>query len=70
MGSIGAVDYVIFIGTLAVSVLIGIYYAFIKKQRTNDELFVGGRNIGIFPIALSLLATYLSAILVLGEFIF
>jgi len=67
MGSFGAVDYLIFIGTLAVSLFIGIYYAFFKKQTTNDELLVGGRSLGIFPIALSLLATYMSAILVLGE---
>jgi hypothetical protein len=37
--------------------LIGVYYAFIKKQTTNEELLVGGRQMAIFPSALSLLAT-------------
>ena len=37
-------DWVVFGGTLVVSLLIGLYYAFIKKQRTNAELLVGGRN--------------------------
>jgi len=57
MSSFGIVDYLIFVGTLAVSMLIGVYYAFIKKQKTNEELLVGGRQMAILPSALSLLAT-------------
>ncbi|CAG7829113.1 unnamed protein product [Allacma fusca] len=65
-GTFSIMDWVVFAGTLVVSVLIGLYYAFIKKQRTNAELLVGGRNMAIFPSTMSLLATYMSAILVLG----
>ncbi|OXA62795.1 Sodium-coupled monocarboxylate transporter 1 [Folsomia candida] len=65
-GSFTILDYIIFLGTLAVSMLIGVYYAFIKKQKTNVDLLVGGRSMPIIPTSLSLLATYMSAILVLG----
>lgn len=40
-GSFTILDYIIFLGTLAVSMLIGVYYAFIKKQKTNVDLLVG-----------------------------
>jgi len=65
--SFGVVDYIIFVGVVVMSILIGIYYAFVKKQQTNEDLLVGGRNMQVVPIALSLLATYMSAILVLGK---
>jgi len=64
--SFGIVDYIVFLGTLVISMLIGCYYAFFKTQKTNEELLSGNRNIGIIPCCMSLVATYMSAILVLG----
>lgn len=61
----GWIDYSVVGGTLLFSILIGVYYAIFAKQRTED-LLVGGRTMGIFPIAASMLVTYLSAITVLG----
>ena len=58
-----------FPGTLLISVVIGLYYAFIKTQKTNMDLLVGGRKMAIVPSSLSLLASYMSAILILGEFL-
>uniref|UniRef100_T1JCV4 Sodium-coupled monocarboxylate transporter 1 n=1 Tax=Strigamia maritima TaxID=126957 RepID=T1JCV4_STRMM len=56
------VDYIIFVLTLIVSLLIGLYYAFTgNKQKTVQEYLVGNRNMGVLPVAMSLLATFLSA---------
>jgi len=53
--------------TLLFSVFIGIYYGCIAKQQTNDDLLLGGKSMGIAPIAASMLVTYLSAVTVLGK---
>lgn len=60
-------DYIIFILSLVISCGIGIFYAFKdkRKQNTNDFL-LGGQDMPIFPVALSLLASFLSAVSVLG----
>jgi len=60
------IDYVVVGGTLLFSVLIGVYYAVFAKQDAAD-LLVGGRKMGIAPIAASMLVTYLSAITVIGN---
>lgn len=51
-----AIDYSIFGGMLILSAVIGIYFAFIskKKPNTTTEYLIGDREIGIFPIAMSL----------------
>ncbi|CAL8115700.1 unnamed protein product [Orchesella dallaii] len=59
-------DYVVVAATLLFSVFIGIYYGCIAKQQTNDDLLLGGKSMGIAPIAASMLVTYLSAVTVLG----
>ncbi|XP_060064282.1 sodium-coupled monocarboxylate transporter 1-like [Ylistrum balloti] len=70
IGSFVAVDYVLFAGVLVVSALIGVFYmvqeARAAKQATADDVLMGGRDIGIFPIAMSLMASFMSAITVLG----
>lgn len=63
----GVPDYVVFFFMLAGCVLIGIYFGFIEKKpkpskRKNsivieeDDYLVGGRNMKIFPVAMSLIA--------------
>lgn len=50
-------DYTIFVMMLLVCIVIGIYFGFIeKKENTEDEYLVGGRNMPIIPVALSLVA--------------
>ena len=62
-----AVDYVIFGGTLLVSVGIGLYHAFTGgRQRTTNEYFMANRSLQTLPVALSILVSFVSAILVLG----
>lgn len=60
-------DYIIFILSLVISSGIGIFYALKdkRKQNTNDFL-LGGQDMPLFPVTLSLLASFLSAVSVLG----
>lgn len=60
-------DYVVFAGLLAISSAIGLYYGCTgSKQSTTKEFLMAGRSMGVFPVALSLLASFMSAITLLG----
>ena len=61
-------DIVIFTLTLAVSLGIGLYYAFVGGgQKTTKDYLMGGRKMKTIPVALSMVMSYISAILVLGN---
>lgn len=60
-------DYCVFLVMLVGCVFIGIYFGFIEKKPKNkksksgrsveeDDYLVGGRNMKIFPVAMSLIA--------------
>lgn len=49
-------DYLVFMSMLFLCILIGIYFGFIKKSISESEYLMGGRNMMIFPIALSLIS--------------
>uniref|UniRef100_A0A7G3B1N7 Putative sodium-coupled monocarboxylate transporter 1 n=1 Tax=Lutzomyia longipalpis TaxID=7200 RepID=A0A7G3B1N7_LUTLO len=51
---------------LFMCILIGIYFGFIKNVDTESEYLVGGRNMQVLPIALSLIASFISGITLLG----
>ncbi|GAB0101000.1 hypothetical protein DMENIID0001_171170 [Sergentomyia squamirostris] len=61
-------DYVAFILVFLISYIIGLYYMMWSKRRQNtpEEYFLGGRNMGIIPVATSLLATFMSGINMIG----
>lgn len=61
-------DYVVFGGMLGVSASIGIYYAVqgLRRKATTDDFLMGGRSMSVFPVALSILASFMSAITLLG----
>lgn len=60
-------DYLIFVLTLVISAAIGIWYAWKDKRKQNtSEFLLGGREMTLLPVTLSLMASFLSAILVLG----
>ncbi|XP_071507339.1 sodium-coupled monocarboxylate transporter 1-like [Diadema antillarum] len=62
-----AVDYVVFVLVLLVSASIGIYYACTGgKQKTTQEFFVADRKMPSVPVGFSLLASWMSAIALLG----
>lgn len=61
------VDYVIFVVLLVASAGIGLYYAFSGgRQRTTQEFLLADRNMRCLPVSLSLLATFQSAVAILG----
>ena len=61
----GVVDYIMLGLTVAVSLLIGLYQA--KGNNTPEDFVIGSRNMKPFPVSLSLLATFISANIILGE---
>ncbi|XP_061609953.1 solute carrier family 5 member 6a isoform X1 [Phyllopteryx taeniolatus] len=61
------VDYVIFALLLMASAGIGLYYAFSGgRQRTTQEFLMADRSMSWLPVSLSLLATFQSAVAILG----
>ncbi|XP_014671805.1 PREDICTED: sodium-coupled monocarboxylate transporter 1-like isoform X2 [Priapulus caudatus] len=62
-----AVDYVVFAASLVISAGIGVYSACSGgKQSTTKEFLMGNRQMGLFPVTMSLIASFVSAISVLG----
>ncbi|KAH9494387.1 hypothetical protein Btru_021750 [Bulinus truncatus] len=60
-------DYVIFAAILVVSAGIGFYHALKdRKNKSLDNFLLAGRNMSPFPVGLSLLASFMSAITLLG----
>lgn len=60
-------DYVVFAGTLLVSAGIGLFYAIRDRNKNSQkEFLLAGRNLSVFPVALSLLSSFISAITLLG----
>lgn len=49
-------DYLLFVFMLVLCILIGIYFGFMHKSSTEAEYLMGGRNMLVFPVALSLIA--------------
>ncbi|XP_065340300.1 sodium-coupled monocarboxylate transporter 2-like [Cloeon dipterum] len=62
------IDYAVFGGMLMFSAAIGVYFAFFakRKQNTTNEYLMGSKSLGIFPISMSLIASYISGISLLG----
>ncbi|XP_067872180.1 sodium/iodide cotransporter [Heterodontus francisci] len=61
-------DYVLFAGMLLVSTGIGIFFATRHgdRQKKADDFFTGGRQMSALPVGLSLSASFMSAVQVLG----
>ncbi|KAL2308100.1 hypothetical protein Nmel_001099, partial [Mimus melanotis] len=62
-----AIDYSIFALLLVLSSAIGLFYALTgNRQRTVQEFLLADRDMGCLPVALSLLASFQSAVAILG----
>lgn len=61
-------DYIVFAAMLLISVIIGLFHGLKKRKReTNaDDFFTGGRKMSAIPVGLSLCASFMSAVQVLG----
>ena len=61
------IDYLIFFATIALSLAIGIFFAFKdKNKRYLDNYFLADRKSVVLPTAFSLLVSYQSSIVILG----
>ncbi|NXO74647.1 SC5A6 protein, partial [Phainopepla nitens] len=62
-----AIDYSIFALLLVLSSAIGLFYALTgNRQSTVQEFLLANRDMGCLPVSLSLLATFQSAVAILG----
>ncbi|XP_034256929.1 sodium-coupled monocarboxylate transporter 1-like isoform X2 [Thrips palmi] len=61
-------DYTVFGAMLLASSVIGVYFAFFssRKQDTTSEYLMGGKTMGVLPVSMSLIASYISGISLLG----
>uniref|UniRef100_A0A8D2B8I1 Solute carrier family 5 member 12 n=1 Tax=Sciurus vulgaris TaxID=55149 RepID=A0A8D2B8I1_SCIVU len=60
-------DYVVFSALFVISCGIGVFFAVKeRKKATSREFLVGGRQMSFGPVALSLTASFMSAVTVLG----
>ncbi|KAJ8394933.1 hypothetical protein AAFF_G00040560 [Aldrovandia affinis] len=60
-------DYAVFASLFVVSSAIGVFFALKERKRASSrEFLVGGRQMSCGPVALSLTASFMSAVTVLG----
>lgn len=61
-------DYTVLASMLIISCSIGMFYGFFaKKQETSKDFLLGGSSMGTFPMAMSLAASFVTAIELLGN---
>ncbi len=63
-------DYLLFVLTLLLSAAVGVFYSVKAARRktaeSNEEYLLGGREMPVIPIAMSVLTSILSSILLIG----
>ncbi|XP_050435700.1 sodium-coupled monocarboxylate transporter 1-like [Adelges cooleyi] len=60
-------EFAAFACMMTLSVLIGLYYGFVeRKQNTVDDYLLGGKHMSVFPITMSLIASHVSGVTLLG----
>ncbi|XP_068171696.1 sodium-coupled monocarboxylate transporter 1 [Antennarius striatus] len=60
-------DYVVFAGTILGAAGIGLFQAIINRKKTSSaEFLLGGRQMSALPVAMSLTASFMSGITVIG----
>ncbi|CAN8001809.1 unnamed protein product [Ixodes hexagonus] len=61
-------EYILFAVLTTASIGLGLYFSFSKKHGdgTTDEMFLGKRSMPMFPLAVSVLATMMSALGLIG----
>ena len=67
----GTWDWVVFAAMLGISAIIGIFYAVREalghSEATTGEYLMGGRKLGLIPVSISILVSFFSAIVLLGN---
>ncbi len=61
------IDYLVFGSLLVASSLIGVFFAWKARHAKNAEhYFTGGRKLAVFPVTMSLIASFMSTNTLLG----
>ncbi|XP_037772457.1 sodium-coupled monocarboxylate transporter 1-like [Penaeus monodon] len=60
------IDYTVFGLMLAISAAIGIFYGVCGKKQNTSDFLMAGKSMTTFPVAMSLIASFMSAITLLG----
>lgn len=74
----GTADYAVFIAMLVGCSIVGLYFGYQDHQKRKNlteerqgteasNYLMGGRNMQVFPVAMSLVASFISGITLLGE---
>ena len=61
----GVLNYLVLGLMLLISALIGVYYGW-RGQKNTEEFLLGGRSMGTLPMTMSLFASFISAVALLG----
>ncbi|XP_062990743.1 sodium-coupled monocarboxylate transporter 1-like [Elgaria multicarinata webbii] len=61
-----AIDYFVFTAMLLFCAAIGIFYAIRGVHKSHNDYVMAGRNLSCWPVSLSLTASFMSAVTVLG----
>ncbi|KAI1299999.1 putative sodium-dependent multivitamin transporter [Halotydeus destructor] len=64
--SLSTVDYIVFALSLALSGIIGLYHFFVGGTQSNKQYLHANKSMGIGPVAISLMASFMSAVTLLG----
>ncbi|CAF1075479.1 unnamed protein product [Brachionus calyciflorus] len=60
-------DYIVFATMLVASAVIGIVFGWLdRKKKSTKDFLLGGGDLKIFPVGISILASFTSAIAILG----
>ncbi|XP_037516236.1 sodium-coupled monocarboxylate transporter 2 [Rhipicephalus sanguineus] len=60
-------DYGVLVAVMGLSSFIGVYFAWKDRRSTNNkEFLVGNRQLQVFPVTMSMMASFLSAVAILG----
>lgn len=60
--ALGWLDLGVFGAMLGLSALIGVYFALTSKQDSAKEYLMGGKNMGMFPVSISLIARFVQTL--------
>lgn len=60
-------DYIVFVTMLILSASIGLVFGWLnRKKQTTKDFLLGGGDLKFFPVGISILASFTSAIAILG----
>ncbi|XP_011871331.1 PREDICTED: putative sodium-dependent multivitamin transporter isoform X1 [Vollenhovia emeryi] len=66
MATLTTPDYAVITAFLLISFFIGVYYWRRQRQKSTEAYFMADKSMGVIPVAIGLMVSYLSAVSLLG----